>query len=89
MGEEHTKAKGIAYHSVKKNMTIECLFKDFEGNVTPGDLIPYREMRSFKFYKHDVYMILAVKLSLNRHDDKRIVLYDQIHTLAQGHHKTK
>lgn len=66
-----------------------CLFKNLEGNVTPDEYTPYREMRSFRSYKDDVYTVSAVKLSLNRHDEKRIVLHDQIHTLAHVHHKTK
>lgn len=71
-------------------MTIKiykiCLFKNLEGNVTPDEYTTYREMRSFRSYKDDVS---AVKLLLNRHDEKRIVLYDQIHTLSHVYYKTK
>lgn len=91
IGKEHIKSKGVAKHVVKNQMNIQdhksCLFRNIGDTITPPDYTAYREMLSFRSYKHDVYTISAHKLALNRHDDKRFVMSDQIHTLAHGHYK--
>ena len=48
---------------------------------------PYRENVSIRSFKHQVYTVKTMKLSLNRRDDKRYVLPDRVHTLAHGHYK--
>ncbi|XP_050547959.1 uncharacterized protein LOC126909567 [Daktulosphaira vitifoliae] len=87
--KEIIKAKGVAHHAVKNHIIFEnykqCLF---QGIIDlPEDYTPYREMRSFRSYKHQIKSIDSTKLALNRYDDKRVVLKDQIHTLAHGHYK--
>jgi len=84
-GEETLKAKGIAKTTVLKHMKLEdyknCLF-----GITGNNYTPNRRMTTFRSYNHEVYTISSEKLTLNRGDDKRFVMPDQIHTLAHGHY---
>jgi hypothetical protein len=48
---------------------------------------PYRENISIRSFKHEVRTIRAMKLVLNRADDKRYILPDRINTLAHGHYR--
>ncbi len=50
---------------------------------------PYRENVSIRSFKHELRTIKTMKLVLNRADDKRYVLLDNIATLAHGHYLTK
>lgn len=90
-GDEIIKAKGVTKTVVKNHLSIEdhkkCLFAGMDNGAS--DLCPYRDMRSFRSYHHEIKTILTRKLALNRKDDKRIVLEDQIHTLAYGHYSIK
>lgn len=89
-GVEKIKAKGVAAHAVKNHMSIQdhklCLFNGLD-NITPTDYTPYRDMITFRSYKHEIHTITSRKLALNRYDDKRFVLQDQIKTLAHGHYR--
>lgn len=92
-GKETIKAKGIGKTAVKNHMSIEdykkCLFNGVGDNVISNDYTAYREMKTFRSFKHEVKTISSTKLALNRYDDKRHVLDDQVHTLAHGHYKIK
>lgn len=87
------KAKGISKYTTEKHLNMQdhksCLFKDIDGHITSEEYSAYREMKSFRSYKHNVFTISSIKLALNRYDDKRYVLPDQIHTLAHGHYRIK
>ncbi|XP_003243221.1 uncharacterized protein LOC100569006 [Acyrthosiphon pisum] len=48
---------------------------------------PYRENVSIRSFKHELRTIRTMKLVLNRADDKRHVLPDNISTYAHGHHR--
>lgn len=48
---------------------------------------PYRENVSIRSFNHELKTIKTMKLTLNWHDDKRVILPDRIHTLAHGHYK--
>lgn len=48
---------------------------------------PFRVNKCLRSFKHQMKTISTVKLALNRHDDKRFVMSDNIHTLAHGHYK--
>ncbi|XP_060882134.1 uncharacterized protein LOC132953814 [Metopolophium dirhodum] len=48
---------------------------------------PYRENVSIQSFKHEMRTIRTMKLVLNRADDKRHVLPDNISTYAHGHHR--
>jgi hypothetical protein len=90
-GEEEIKAKGIREHVVKNHMTLEdhkrCLFS--EDYDTEDGFTPFRENISIRSFKHQVMTIKSNKLTYNRHDDKRYVLEDRIHTKAHGHYYIK
>jgi len=79
---EKIKAKGIRNHVVKNHMTLEdhkkCLFGESGLDV-------YIENVSIRSFKHQIKTIKSNKLTYNNFDDKRIVLDDNIHTLAHGH----
>jgi hypothetical protein len=47
---------------------------------------PYRENVSIRSFKHELRTIRSMKLVLNRADDKRYVLADNISTYAHGHY---
>lgn len=48
---------------------------------------PYRQNVSIRSFKHELRTIKTMKLVLNRADDKRHVLPDNISTYAHGHHR--
>lgn len=91
VGKEIIKAKGVPKSVVKHQLTLEdhkrCLFKDIRNEENQANYTPYRDMFSFRSYQHDVKTICTRKLALNRNDDKRVVLADQVHTLAYGHYR--
>ncbi|XP_022179328.1 uncharacterized protein LOC111039957 [Myzus persicae] len=63
------------------------LFKSIGHTSSSNEYTPFRVNNSFRSYKHQMKTISTVKLALNRSDDKRHVLDDQIHTLAHGHYR--
>jgi hypothetical protein len=88
-GEVKIKAKGIRGHVVKNHMTFDdhkrCLFdEDYDND---DGFTPYRDNVSIRSYNHEIFTIKSNKLTFNRHDDKRFILNDQIHTLAHGHYR--
>jgi hypothetical protein len=50
---------------------------------------PYRVNISLRSFKHQMKSISTVKLALNRSDDKRLVLENQINTRAHGHYRNE
>ncbi|XP_050524605.1 uncharacterized protein LOC126896145 [Daktulosphaira vitifoliae] len=95
-GKEKIKAKGVSKIVVSNHVTLmdhkQCLFK---GLSTPhiqevdDNYSAEREMISFRSIKHKMKTIKTRKLALNRYDDKRIVLPNQIDTLPHGHYKVE
>lgn len=71
-------AKALA---VKQSMDFEST----SNPLTSKEYTPFRVNKSFRSFKHQMKTVSTIKLALNRHDDKRYVLDDQIHTLAHGH----
>lgn len=63
------------------------LFKSIGHTSSTNEYTPFRVNNSFRSYNHQMKTISTVKLALNRSDDKRHVLDDQIHTLAHGHYR--
>lgn len=91
VGKEKIKAKGISRAVVKNRMTLDdyknCLFEGL-NQIKPKDTYSaYRNMTSFRSYKHEVKTISTNKLALNRYDDKRYVMENRIDTLPWGHYK--
>ena len=71
------KCKGITKTVIEK----EIKFENYYNCLFTGE----KEMRSMKVIqsdKHDIFSKEVNKIALSRDDDKRIVLDDQIHTLA-------
>lgn len=89
VGEETIKAKGVSKAVVKNHLTMidykNCLFEGLNHTNLPESYSAYRDMTSFRSYKHKVKTISTNKLALNRHDDKRFILENRIDTLSWGH----
>jgi len=62
------------------------LFKSTGHTSLTKQYTPYRVNISLRSFKHQMKSISTVKLASNRSDDKRIVLENQINTLAHGHY---
>ncbi|VVC44715.1 Hypothetical protein CINCED_3A017721 [Cinara cedri] len=62
-------------------------FEYTESTSTKNLYTPFKVNKSLRSFKHQMKMISTVKLALYRHDDKRFVMPDHIHTLAHGHYK--
>ena len=74
---ELKKCKGIKKDVVKKTLS----FDDYVRCLFSGE----KEMRNMKIIRsenHDIYSKEVNKVALSNQDDKRHVLFDQIHTLA-------
>ncbi|XP_022174132.1 uncharacterized protein LOC111036429 [Myzus persicae] len=63
------------------------LFKSIGHTSSTKQYTPFRVNVSLRSFKHQMKSISTVKLALNRSDDKRLVLENQIHTLAHGHYR--
>lgn len=63
--------------------------RDFEANGftdSSNEYTNYRVNKYLRSMKHNVKTIEVPFLALNRDDDKRYVMMDQIHTLSHGHY---
>ena len=83
-GKEEKKCKGIKKNVIKNKITHKnyknCLFQA-RTKLTKMNVIRSRA--------HNVYIEKINKVALSCEDDKRIILEDEIHTLALGHFKSK
>ena len=74
------KCKGIQECVVKKSITFadykQCLFSGQKQN---------RSMNLIRSHHHEIYSETVDKVALSCEDDKRIILDDNVHTLAIGH----
>jgi len=62
------------------------LFKSIGHTSLTNQYTPFRVNISLRSFKHQMKSISSVKLALNRSDDKRVVLKNQINTYAHGHY---
>ena len=76
--DDEDKARKLAVMQSKQ-------FKLTGITATSNQYTPFRVNTSLRSYKHEIKTISSVKLALNRSDDKRVVLENQINTLAHGH----
>ena len=80
--DEHKRCKGIRKNIVKETITHEdfkqCLFGGGEQ---------YRTMNVIRSYRHKLYSEEVNKIALSADDDKRVIMGDEITTLAYGHYK--
>ena len=83
-GEESKKCKGVKKYVVQNSITFanykNCLF-----NKEPQ----MRKVNVIRSYNHEMYTETDHKVALSHEDDKRVILEDGIHTLAQGHYLSK
>ena len=82
-GKEEKKCKGIKKSVIKKNISHEdyreCLF---------CKKTQMRKMNVIRSHKHEIFSETVNKIALSANDDKRIIMEDNISTLAYGHYKT-
>ena len=77
------KCSGIKKSVVKKEMT----FQDFKSCVFDGTKL-YKQMSTFRSYKHQLYTVLLNKVALCNYGDKRWIREDGVSTYAHGHYRT-
>ncbi|XP_015376732.1 PREDICTED: uncharacterized protein LOC107172457 [Diuraphis noxia] len=82
-----------AVAQIHRNASIPATHSPHSSTITPPSNVysympftPYRENVSIRSFKHEVRTIRSMKLVLNRADDKRYVLPDNISTYAHGHY---
>ena len=83
-GKEEKKCKGITKAVTKNAISHE----DYKNCLFTGE----KQMRTMNIIRsdlHEMYSEEVNKVALSSKDDKRHVLEDKIHTLAQGHIKLK
>ena len=78
--KEVKRCKGVKQSVVKNEIAHEdyktCLFSGKEQT---------RMMNVIRSHKHEVHTEEVNKVALSADDDKRVILDDQVHTLAHGH----
>jgi len=78
-GDELKKCKGVKNNVVNKEITLNdyknCLFSGRQQ---------LRPMNVIRSHHHEVFTEQVNKTALSADNDKRIILPDQIHTLAHG-----
>jgi len=78
-GDEFKKCKGVKHNVVNKEITLNdyknCLFSGRQQ---------LRPMNVIRSHHHEVFTEQVNKTALSADNDKRIILPDQIHTLAHG-----
>ena len=75
--KEVRKCKGIKKNVVKKKLD----FNDYVKCLFSGEK-EMRKMKIIRSEKHDIYSKEVNKIALSNEDDKRIVMEDNVHTLA-------
>jgi len=79
-GDEFKKCKGVKKYVVNKEITLNdyrnCLFSGRQQ---------LRPMNVIQSHHHEVFTEQVNKIALSSDDDKRIILPNQINTLAHGH----
>ena len=79
-GKEEKRCKGIKQSVVKNELTHE----DYKTTLFSGKE-QRRTMNVIRSHKHEVHTEEVNKVALSANDDKRVILNDQVHTLAHGH----
>ncbi|XP_050516578.1 uncharacterized protein LOC126891446 [Diabrotica virgifera virgifera] len=78
------KAKGISKNVIKHQLQLS----DYIQVIKDKKSI-HRKMYVFSSHSHTIYTELKNKISLSSSDDKRVILPDNVHTLALGHFLTR
>jgi len=81
---EHKRCKGV-----KKNVVENTITHDDNKNCALYHKEQMRKMNLIRSHLHDVYSEEVNKVALSPKDDKRVIMEDEIHTLAYGHYRLK
>ena len=77
---EEKKCKGVTKNVKNRSIQFddyrECLFRRNEQ---------HRKMNVIRCHCHGIYTEEINKIALSSDDDKRVIMTDEIHTLAYGH----
>ena len=83
-GFEEQKCKGVTKNVTKRSIQFddcrECLFSREEQ---------HRKMNVIRSHCHEIYTEEINKIALSSDDDKRVIMTDELHTLAYGHKNLK
>ncbi|KAL7639182.1 UNVERIFIED_CONTAM: hypothetical protein RMT77_010716 [Armadillidium vulgare] len=80
--EEIIKAKGVKKQVIKQTINIE----DYKKALLENEIL-YRKMNTIQSKKHNLYTKQINKIALSGNDNKRVILDNNINTLALGHYK--
>ena len=72
--------KNITKRSIQFNDYRECLLSRKEQ---------HRKMNAIRNHCHDIYTVEINKIALSSDDDKRVIMVDEIQSLAYGHTNLK
>ena len=79
-GSENKKCKGVLQNATKRSIQFddyqECLFRRREQ---------HRKMSVVRSHCHGIYTEEISTIALSSDDDKRVIVADEIHTLACVH----
>jgi len=75
------KAKGVKKICLKKDLS----FDNYKRCLLENE-VSYVKVNSIRSFNHQLYSISERKKALSSYDDKRVILYDGIHTLPYGHY---
>ena len=83
-GSEDKKCKRVTRNDTKRSIQFEdyreCLFSRKEQ---------HRKMDVIRSHCHEIYTEEISKIALSSDDDKRVIMADEIHTVAYGHTNLK
>ena len=84
-GSENKKCKGVTKNVTKRSIQFDdyrecCLFSRKEQ---------HRKMNVIRSHCHEIYTEQINKIALSSDDDKRVIMADEIHTLAYEHTNLK
>ena len=81
-GSEEKKINGVTKNVTERSSEFddyrECLFIRKEQ---------HRQINVIRSHCHEIYTEEINKIALSSDDDKRVIMADEIHTLAYGHAK--
>ena len=72
--------KNVTRRSIQFDDYRECLFSIKEQ---------HRKMNVIRSHHHEIYTEEINKIALSSDDDERVIMADEIHTLAYGHTNLK
>ena len=83
-GFEEKKCKGVTNNVTKRSIQ----FEDYRECLLSRKEL-HRKMNVIRSYCHEIYTEEINKMALSSDDDKRVIIFDGIHTLAYGYKNLK